>query len=348
MARHLSTVFIHIIIAIVHLVLPILAARAMDNPLSGGLGSVTNRFILFPIACFFTNLLVEKDIQLLNCALYIEHMESALYTEGLSRFSVKNFTDAGLEPWTYGRFQEILEHEKSHVRFLQNTVSEAGGRPIGPCTYNFSFNDDPLSFVELASELETIGTAAYHGVSTMLTNEQSISASGVVFEIEARHSGWIDASVRKVSAWSGAFGVPLNCGQVLTLLTPYIESCPSRDSELSPLPKPYPPLTISNTRPNELASLSFTPPDNFNTNTSTPESFSVTFLTSNSGVLSVPIDVQDDSEKPIQVRIPENIQGDSFVVITNNAKDVLEESILAGPALLRVQPDANFRDNMER
>ncbi|KAJ3713142.1 ferritin-like domain-containing protein [Lentinula raphanica] len=327
MARHLSTVFIHIIIAIVHLVLPILAARAMDNPLSGGLGS-------------------EKDIQLLNCALYIEHMESALYTQGLSRFSVKNFTDVGLEPWTYGRFQEILVHENSHVRFLQNTVSEAGGRPIGPCTYNFSFNDDPLSFVELASKLETIGTAAYYGVSTMLTNEQSISASGVVFEIEARHSGWIDSSVRKVSAWSGAFGVPLNCGQVLTLLSPYIESCPSRDSELSPLPKPYPPLTISNTRPNELASLSFTLPDNFNTSTS--KSFSVTFLTSNAGMLSVPIDVQQDSEKSVQVRIPENIQGDSFVVITNNAKDVLEESILAGPALLRVQPDANFRDNMER
>ncbi|KAJ3828169.1 ferritin-like domain-containing protein [Lentinula raphanica] len=331
MARHLSTVFnIHIIIAIVHLVLPILAARAIDNPLSGGLGS-------------------EKDIQLLNCALYIEHMESALYTQGLSRFSVKNFTDVGLEPWSYGRFQEILEHEKSHVRFLQNAVSEAGGRPIGPCTYNFSLDaSDPLSFVELASRLETIGTAAYHGVSTMLTNEQSISASGVVFEIEARHSGWIDSSVRKVSAWSGAFGVPLNCGQVLTLLSPYIESCPSRDSELSPLPKPYPPLTISNTRPNELASLSFTPPDNFNTNTSTSESFSVTFLTSNAGVLSVPIDVQDDSEKPVQVRIPENIRGDAFVVITNNAKDISDESILAGPALLRVQPDANFRDNMER
>ncbi|KAJ3752399.1 ferritin-like domain-containing protein [Lentinula raphanica] len=316
MARHLSTVCIQIILAIIQLVLPILAARAIDSPLSGGLVS-------------------EKDIQLLNCALYIEHMESALYTQALSRFSVKNFTDAGLEPWTYGRFQEILEHENSHVQFLQNTVSKAGGRPIGPCTYNFSLDaSDPLSFVELASRLETIGTAAYHGVSTMLTNEQSISASGVVFEIEARHSGWIDASVRKVSAWSGAFGVPLNCGQVLTLLSSYIESCPSRDSELSPLPKPYPPLTISNTRPNEMASLSFTPPDNFNTNTSA--SFSVTFLTSNAGMLSVPIDVQDDSEKPVQVRIPENIQGDAFVIITNNAKDVSDESILAGPALLRV------------
>ncbi|KAJ3719069.1 ferritin-like domain-containing protein [Lentinula guzmanii] len=310
---------------------------------------ILTQLILLVLQLFLTNLTAadslstgetgtEEDIQILNCALYIEHLESALYSEGLSRFSVQNFVDAGLEPWMYGRLQEILEHEETHVNYLRTAVANAGGHPIGRCAYNFPY-DDPMSFVELASKFETIGTAAYHGASAMLTDEQYVSASGAILGIEARHSGWIDSSVRKVSAWSGAFGVPLNCGQMLTLVSPYIESCPSKDLEISPLPKPYPPLTISNlSRPNELASLSFSIPKN----STSSSSLSAIFLTSNAGVLTVPVDLQDE-QKPIQVRIPEKVRGDAFVIIVNNAKDVLDESIFAGPALMRLDFDSADR-----
>lgn len=78
----------------------------------------------------------EAEIQILNCALHIEHLEDALYTEGLSRFSVQDFVNNGLEPWMYGRLQEILEHEEAHVEFLKSVVSEAGGKPVERCVYN--------------------------------------------------------------------------------------------------------------------------------------------------------------------------------------------------------------------
>ncbi|KAJ3866098.1 ferritin-like domain-containing protein [Lentinula novae-zelandiae] len=280
----------------------------------------------------------EAEIQILNCALHIEHLEDALYTEGLSRFSVQDFVNNGLEPWMYGRLQEILEHEEAHVEFLKSVVSEAGGKPVERCVYNFSYSD-PRSFVELASKLETIGTAAYHGASAMLTDERYISASGAMFAIEARHSGWIDSSVRKVSAWSGAFGVPLNCGQVLTLILPYIESCPFQNSDNSLLPEPYPPLTISSSaHPNEIASLTFAYPEN-----QTSASLSANFLTSNAGMLFAPVIVQED-QGPAQVKIPENVRGDVFVVITTTDADHgTDKVIVAGPALIRFGFDAEGR-----
>ncbi|KAJ4494437.1 ferritin-like domain-containing protein [Lentinula lateritia] len=280
----------------------------------------------------------EAEIQILNCALHIEHLEDALYTEGLSRFSVQDFVNNGLEPWMYGRLQEILEHEEAHMEFLKSVVSEAGGKPVERCVYNFSYSD-PRSFVEVASKLETIGTAAYHGASAMLTDERYISASGAMFAIEARHSGWVDSSVRKVSAWSGAFGVPLNCGQVLTLISPYIESCPFQNSDNSLLPEPYPPLTISSSaHPNEIASLTFTYPENH-----TSASLSANFLTSNAGMLFAPVIVQED-QGPAQVKIPENVRGDVFVVITTTDADHgLDKVIVAGPALIRFGFDAEGR-----
>ncbi|KAJ4490908.1 ferritin-like domain-containing protein [Lentinula aciculospora] len=311
--------------------------------------------ILVLARLFFSDVIVyaanNSDIPVLNCALHIEHLSRALYTEGLARFSVQDFVGSGLEPWMYGRLQEILQHEEAHVEFLQGVVSEGGGEPVARCVYNFPYSD-PKSFVETASKLETIGTAAYHGATAMLTDEQYISASGSIFSIEARHSGWIDSSIRKGSAWSGAFGVPLNCGQILTLVSPYIESCPYTEPSL--LPTAYPPLTISNdARPNEITSLSFAFPQNSNSSISSSDSPSpslfATFLTSNAGALSAPVILHDEQGTlNAQVRVPENIRGDVFVIITTDAGDtdpghVAAESIVAGPALVRVGFDSEGR-----
>lgn len=76
------------------------------------------------------------DADTLNCALTIEHLELALYNQGLSRFSVNHFVDAGLEPWIYSRLQEIAEHERTHVDFLTGTLKQTGRNPVQSCTYN--------------------------------------------------------------------------------------------------------------------------------------------------------------------------------------------------------------------
>ncbi|KAF9034512.1 ferritin-like domain-containing protein, partial [Rhodocollybia butyracea] len=249
------------------------------------------------------------DIDIMNCALHIKHLEHAFYTEGLSCFSKQDFEGAGLGPWTRGRIQQIEEHEKNHVAFLTDTVIDAGGNPTKPCTYKFPYKD-PMSFVRLASMFETIGTSAYHGTSVMLHDKKYVAASGAIFAVEAQHSGWIDASVLKGSGWSGSFNVPLNWGHVLSLISPYVESCPSKNP---PLPASYPHLAISNAHPGQTASLEFAPEPEYLSSSDT--TLYATFMTSNVGMLCVPVDLKRKT-----VNVPADIRGDCFVVITNETQ----------------------------
>lgn len=74
-----------------------------------------------------------SDIEILNFALTLEHLESAFYTQGLAKYSEQNFLDAGLEPWARGRFVEIAEHESTHVSFLTKALGDAA---VKPCEYS--------------------------------------------------------------------------------------------------------------------------------------------------------------------------------------------------------------------
>lgn len=76
--------------------------------------------------------LSTSDVDILNLALTLEHLENALYTEGLSRFTQKDFVDAGFPDWSYGRFQQIAAHEAAHVHLLEATL---GDKAAKPCTY---------------------------------------------------------------------------------------------------------------------------------------------------------------------------------------------------------------------
>jgi Ferritin-like domain len=62
----------------------------------------------------------------------MEHLENAFYAQGLSKFSQKDFVDAGLPTWSYGRLKQVAAHEAAHVQFLEATL---GDKATKPCTY---------------------------------------------------------------------------------------------------------------------------------------------------------------------------------------------------------------------
>lgn len=72
------------------------------------------------------------DVDVLNFALTLEHIENAFYTEGLSRFKQNDFEDAGFPHWSYGRLKQIAAHEVAHVEFLEKVL---GDKATKPCTY---------------------------------------------------------------------------------------------------------------------------------------------------------------------------------------------------------------------
>jgi hypothetical protein len=113
------------------------------------------------------------DVDILNFALTLEHVENAFYTQGLSRFKQEDFVHAGFPDWTYGRLKQIAAHEAAHVEFLEKILGDKATRP---CSYKLSVilggsdfprrwltayasspYDDPKSFVTLSRALEVIG-----------------------------------------------------------------------------------------------------------------------------------------------------------------------------------------------
>ena len=75
---------------------------------------------------------IPVDVDLLNFALTLEHIENAFYTQGLSRFKQEDFVHAGFPDWTYGRLEQISAHEAAHVEFLEKVL---GDRATKPCSY---------------------------------------------------------------------------------------------------------------------------------------------------------------------------------------------------------------------
>ncbi len=75
------------------------------------------------------------DVDMLNFALTLEHVENAFYTQGLSRFKQEDFVHAGFPDWSYGRLKQIAAHEAAHVEFLEKIL---GDKATKPCTYKLS------------------------------------------------------------------------------------------------------------------------------------------------------------------------------------------------------------------
>lgn len=78
---------------------------------------------------------LNLDTQLLNLALSLELLEKQFYKHGLSRYSREDFKKAGYPEWVRGRFEQIYEHEKTHVQFLESALTAAGAEYVKPCEY---------------------------------------------------------------------------------------------------------------------------------------------------------------------------------------------------------------------
>ena len=130
-------------------------------------------------------------------ALSLELLERAFYERGLSRYSKEDFKKAGYPDWVRGRFEQIFEHEKTHVQFLESALTAAGDDYVKPCEYilyvsfffyprvliahaaSFSFSNDnsPREFIDLSEALETIGTSAYTGAIQYISSDVGLSLS---------------------------------------------------------------------------------------------------------------------------------------------------------------------------
>lgn len=264
------------------------------------------------------------EIQALNFALSLEHFQSYFYKQ-LQQYEPQDFSNAGLPPWSHGRYAQISSHELMHVQLLENIL---GDNAVQPCTYNFP-DTDPRSFVKTSNIVEVIASSAYTTLAKHLSDPDYVISISSIHSVEARHSAWINADVRDGAAWSTAFDAPLGLSHLNTIMNDFIVSCPSSNSL-----RIFPTLTFpSNVMPGQTVQVSFPP--------AAQEHDSQTlyaWFISGFKALVVPLNAD------MTVTIPDTLQGFVFSVITTHKESVSDDATVAGPAFLVFDYDYQGND----
>jgi rubrerythrin len=140
-----------------------------------------------------------SDVEVLNYALTLEHLENAFYREGLETFSDEELMNADVLS-SYGsevtsavpdHLATVGAHEAAHVDAITGTVNQLGGDPVQEATYDFGY-ETPSEFLGVAKALENTGVAAYKGAAPTVSNDAVFSAALGIHSVEARHAAFLN------------------------------------------------------------------------------------------------------------------------------------------------------------
>jgi len=130
------------------------------------------------------------DVDMLNYALTLEHLEAAFYVGGLDVFSRGDLTGARflagfggrIRSNVYDYFVRIRDHELTHVSTLQSLIEGLLGTPVLACTYNFQETafTSVEQFVKVAQVLENTGVMAYDGAIAHIEAAELLTAGATI------------------------------------------------------------------------------------------------------------------------------------------------------------------------
>lgn len=158
--------------------------------------------VLPGVARAHTTLNPPSDIDMLNYALTLEHLEATFYVQGLQIFSRGDLTGAKfldgfggrIRSTVYDYFVRIRDHELTHVSTLQSVIRGLGGTPVPACTYNFQQTafTGVEQFVGVAQVLENTGVMAYDGAIAHIEAAALLTAGATIATVEARHASYLN------------------------------------------------------------------------------------------------------------------------------------------------------------
>lgn len=149
------------------------------------------------------------DFDVVQYALFLEHLENAFYRDGLAAFTAADF-QTGLRVFRDGSLeasgivyangtkvrdavQRVAEHEAAHAEDLSGLLASLGATPVVECSaYNFDFSSVE-TFMRTAQLLENTGVAAYVGAASVIANPDYTRVAASIATVEARHATYFDA-----------------------------------------------------------------------------------------------------------------------------------------------------------
>lgn len=156
------------------------------------------------------------DIEVLNYALTLEHLEAAFYQATADY-------ELGTDPYgnSINEYVTLVgEHETAHVDTLTAVITELGGEPVAAAEYDFGVTDT-ASFLATAAIMENLGVSAYDGAGQFIMNPDLLTAAGSIVAVEARHAAYLNAVIGD-SPFPAAFETPLTPDEVLEAAGPFI------------------------------------------------------------------------------------------------------------------------------
>lgn len=155
----------------------------------------------------------SNDVEILNYALTLEHLEYVFYRDGLEALAEADIASVTGDDGASTLLMAIRDHEQAHVEALTQTIMELSGEPVAEATYDFGY-EDVAGFLEVAMALENIGVAAYAGAAPSIADDAILAAALGIHSVEARHAGFLN-SLNMVSPFPQAVDVPLTMEEVL-------------------------------------------------------------------------------------------------------------------------------------
>ncbi len=160
-----------------------------------------------------------SDLDVLNYALTLEHLEYAFYRDGVKQYDLgKDAFGADIGK----RLTEIRDHEKAHVDTLTKVIKGMNGTPVKEATYDFGYTD-AKSFLATAAALENTGVMAYDGAGHYLKSADLLTAAGGIVAVEARHASYLNLVTGAVP-FPASFETPKTKAEILAIAGPFIKS----------------------------------------------------------------------------------------------------------------------------
>jgi rubrerythrin len=125
------------------------------------------------------------DVDIIQFALTLEHLEDAMYREMLAANIL-----SGKE---LQYFQSFGSHEAAHVDALTKALQAADVEPVAELAdYQFPAFDSRKAILDFAKVAEDIGVGAYQGAAAAIDNKDYLAVAGSIVQVEARHAAIIN------------------------------------------------------------------------------------------------------------------------------------------------------------
>ncbi len=155
------------------------------------------------------------DVEVLNFALTLEHLEAAFYDQ-----AGKEVPDLSSE--VSGYVKTFGGDEQEHVDALTATIKDLGGKPVEAPAVDFgdAFASQD-AFLETAIALEDTGVSAYNGAAPQIKSKELLATAGSIVQIEARHAAAIRFAAGESPA-PDAFDPAMTEDEVLKAVQPFL------------------------------------------------------------------------------------------------------------------------------